>query len=522
MWISRWGWAGLAFATVSSAGASAQDAPDSHRAVEIPLGGTLHVPVRPPGRPDAVTAAHAGREGDRRRERRSAPAARPEAARSPRAVPAQVAPTPLDRGVASTRAHVEATTVIPRIALGGVPHVVAEPSLGAFGRDGMLVTGNSFGSVSFGGRAYEPFDLDRAFPGAVGTRVVDPVVLSKPGLDLVVAYVQLRTSDERDAGAALLAATGAELTSRTLRFYRLSPELFGATGWVDYPDLAFSDGFLHWTALLVEGSSVTSPVWARFPIEALRSGARTLVADWTVPVDRASVRLAQGCGDEMFAAAHESDAALRVLRWPDGGGPTSHVVDVDPWSGTSSRWTSVAPASGGRDWLHRLGEFGSADITAGWCRAGPTGTEIGFAWNVAADDEHPQPHVRAVVLDSTLARKRQPHLWSRDVAFAYPAAQVDGRGRLGFAVAFGGGAHAPGVAVGTEVEPTSSATPPWELHIAAEGTHGPASEHWGDFLVVRALATDPAAARFATVAWTLRGGESDENVEVSVAPFTLR
>lgn len=507
---------------VAGTASHAADAPPTHASVHVPLGGT--VCLAPPtdaalstGRRVAVREADAA---PRERRRRIAPTA----GRTARVV-SEAGPTSLGRATTGERVRAGAPVAIERAALGGSPRTVAEPSIGAFQGGGALVLGNSFGALAPPGLPFEPIDPNRLFPSAVGVRLVDPLVLSKPGLDLVVAYVQFRGADDHDGGAALLAATGAELAARRARFYRLSPELFGESGWLDYPDLAFSDGYVHWTALLVGPrpvNEVRSTVWARFPIEALRSGATSLRADWTIPVERASARLAQGCDREMFAAAHASPATLTVFRWPDAQAPTTASVDVDPWLAEAVRWRSAAPASSGRDWLARLGRFGSADITAAWHRRSESGVEVGFAWNVSADDTHPQPHVRAVVLDASLSRTRQPHLWSPDVAFAYPAAGVDRQGRLGFVVAFGGGAHAPGVAVGTERTAGPSAAPPWDLVAAVEGTDSPSSGDWGDFLVVRSVGEVDGQGSFATVAWTLRGGGEDEHVEASLVRFTVR
>src|SRR5262249_40731529 len=120
----------------------------------------------------------------------------------------------------------------------------------------------------------------------------------------------------------------------------------------------------------------------------------------------------QGGIDTMYLGAHVDDSTVRVYTWSDAGKTvTTDDVNVQTWSLDQA----TAPNPQGGDWLVKL----DYRITAGWA----TKEMTGFGWTAARDVNYHFPHVRVLLINpGTKKVIAQPHIYSDDFAYAYPAA----------------------------------------------------------------------------------------------------
>ena len=78
-----------------------------------------------------------------------------------------------------------------------------------------------------------------------------------------------------------------------------------------------------------------------------------LAPQWWATTENGSLRLSQGAGATMYWTSQQSNAALRVFRWEDGGNVVNWWdVPVTAWSGMDQNGYS-APLPDGTNWLSR-------------------------------------------------------------------------------------------------------------------------------------------------------------------------
>lgn len=415
---------------------------------------------------------------------------------------------------------------VPVAAVRGLTSVVGEPSVSTRGQE-TIFTGNWYAAFSTdGGATFDCVDAGETFQLSPRGQefCCDQVVTYSPRHDVMIWLLQYsRWAGPRPNQVSaenihrLAVATGDDIRAQRWRFYDLSPSLLGgsASEWFDYPDLAISDGFLYLTsnAFATGGNGAfTRSVAARFPLSQL-SRYEALDAEHVTPPDAGTLKLVRGAASAMYFATHVragSAQYVRVYAWPDAS-PEVRMSDVlvQRWSTGGS--PAVAPGPDGNDWLARR----DGRITAGWL----TGTELGFAWTAASAAPFRYPHVRVVLVDSTrMVAVAQPHIWNADYAYAYPAAAPNGQGAVGLALAYGGNAHHPGLAVGA-LE-TGATGRRWRIGRVIAGTNGPGGSDegkWGDYLAVQPHPT--ATNQWVASGYTLQGGSTGDHIEPRYVAF---
>ncbi len=435
------------------------------------------------------------------------------------AVPLAVAPAGLleeapPPAVAATDVGAPNITLVTNRALtdpetANVTSQVGEPSVAARGQE-VLMTGNWYASFSSdGGATFSYVNPATTFPEPTGQPFCcDQVAIYDPDHDLMVWYLQYVQDGSGNTGR-LAVAQGADIAAQQWRYYDFTPQNVGNWGneWFDYPELAVGDGFLYVTTNVFSTPpfNFTRALILRLPLDKL-AAYQGFTYNYFDTNQNGSLRPTHGATDTMYFGSHVATNMLRVFTWPESSTTiTSDDVAVQVWSNA----TRVAPGPDGRDWLGRV----DPRITAAW----RSGDNIGFGWTVAQDTNFSFPHVRVALLNrNTKAVVAEPHLWSADFAFAYPAAAPNSNGVVGVSVAYGGGSQLhPSHAVGVFDE--SSMT--WNLVATANGTHGPSRNVWGDYLAARPHPPDPTS--WVATGFTQQGGPFAGDIEVRYVHFRM-
>ena len=273
--------------------------------------------------------------------------------------------------------------------------------------------------------------------------------------------------------------------------------------WFDYPDMAFTNDNLFVTFNVFRGSGPSAPwqrsVVFRFPLATLAAGT-SLGYRWWTTTSNGSLRLTRGAASTMYFASHNSLAQVRVFQWPDSAtGVASSNVGVRAWS----QGSYSAPGPGNVNWLARAdGRITGACLGSG---------VISLMWSANRDANHPLPFVRAVRLnEGNKAVIDEPDLWSTNSAWAYPAADTNPSGQIGFSAFYGGGQRHPGHVVGVRAGNT------WDTVLTRTSTHGPLDNAWGDYL---ACVQNFPAGNFVASGYTLQGGTDRRNIEPRYVEF---
>jgi hypothetical protein len=188
----------------------------------------------------------------------------------------------------------------------------------------------------------------------------------------------------------------------------------------------------------------------------------------------------QGATDTMYLGAHIDTETLRVYTWSEATGTVvSNDVIVQTWDNRQPE----APSPQGGDWLGRA----DGRITAGWL----SGDTIGFAWTASRDVNFRFPHVRVAVLNKdTKELVEEPHIYSRDFAYAYPSAAPNSIGEVAIGLDFGGDKVNPSCAIGV-LRKRGTAKSRWILATSAAGKAFPPDKTWGDYLTLRLDGKNP-------------------------------
>ncbi len=180
----------------------------------------------------------------------------------------------------------------------------------------------------------------------------------------------------------------------------------------------------------------------------------------------------------MYLGSQVDTKTLRTYTWPEASNKlATQDVLVQWWKKPNDGHPPTAPSREGDDWLNV-----DDRLTAGWL----SGKAIGFAWTVPAvpgDVDFRFPHIRVAILDKDNTKEVivQPHIYSRDFTYGYPAAAPNSDGEVGIVVTFGGGKIYPSSAVGVLEESKRS----WDLTTAMVGKAFPPDRRWGDYLTLR-------------------------------------
>jgi hypothetical protein len=396
---------------------------------------------------------------------------------------------------------------LPDSATNDITSHVDEPSTAARGQE-VLFTGNWYAAFSTdGGATFRYVNPETTFPAIPNQPFCcDQVALYDAAHDLMVWLLQ-HVNDQNGNTLRIAVAHGADIANQAWRYYDFTPQNVGSWNgeWFDFPDLAAGDKFLYATSntFATAGDTFRRAVILRLPLDKLAAyqGFSYNYFDSTADF---SLRPTQGATDTMYFGGHVATNKLRVFTWPEAGTTLSSAdVTVAVWSDS----TRVAPGPDGKDWLGRA----DGRVTAAWV----TGSNAGFGWTAAQDASFPFPHVRVALVDrNTKALAGEPHVWNHNHAFAYPAAAPNSDGVVGLSVHYGGGAqlhpsHAVGILEGTT----------WKLLATTNGTHGPSTNKWGDYLAVRRHGAE--AKTWVATGFTLQGGAQPSSVVPRYVRFGL-
>ncbi|MGQ0457009.1 MAG: hypothetical protein ACT4OU_08095 [Hyphomicrobium sp.] len=415
---------------------------------------------------------------------------------------------------------------------------VSEPTI-AVADYGMMATGNWYAARSTdNGATFELVDPYAAFgDDAVGGGFCcDQVTLFEPQRDLVLWFMQGNKGSTGNNSIKLLVARGEQAfrAGEWTTYTYDSRTLLGQDGlWLDFPDMAVSGGRLYLTLNIfnaADGDLYTGTAVMRLSLDDLAEGREATLQLYNYRVG--SLRLTQGQSlNRIYFAGHGDTGELIVRSWSDDEEAPSgeHRVAVERWLTIAETDTSGAEGPNRHPWIDRC----DSRITAGWA----TNEEIGFAWTVGRDNRFEKPHVRVAIISRAaidepgepflpLRPAHEPHVWSNNVAIAYPATGINDLGDLGLSVAFGGPRDHPSHAVGFLKRGAQPSDWSWQLKVTRAGLNGPTqlvNERWekigvwGDYFSVRAHPTNPRA--WVALGYTLqnRGNEALK----AVAEYTI-
>ncbi len=380
---------------------------------------------------------------------------------------------------------------------------VGEPSLALSGKR-MMMSGNWYASRSTdGGESWTPIDPFTHFPAAGGGFCCDQIVHYSSSRRLWVWLLQYAEVGGENVVRIAVSSTGAP---GTWTYWDITPtdvDPSWSGEWFDYPDLAESDDRL-WISfnMFDRFDRWRRAVVFSFPLDDLRARGELTRRTWST-TDAGSLRFTQGADDTMWFASHAADnRRLLIYSWPDDAATvTEWSVPIRPWN--EGGYSSLGPGNG--EWLARV----DGRITGAWHRDG----EIGFAWTASPEAGRPHPYIRAARIDTaTMRLTDEPDLWSRNGAYAYPAACPNQRGDIGMSAFFGGPTHPAHV-----VAHLDERTRTWQAAITKTSTHAPSLGKWGDYVSIR---PDPTRRTYWVASgFVLTGGNDRRNVDPLVATF---
>ncbi|HYH46581.1 MAG TPA: hypothetical protein VEG34_12930 [Thermoanaerobaculia bacterium] len=398
---------------------------------------------------------------------------------------------------------------------GGSTATAAETDAAVRGSE-VLLTGNHFAAFSIdAGRTFQPISPAVFFTGSDGPAFCcDQAVEFAPSHDLMVWILQ----SELKGGSNVLrvaVSQGPDIRAKVWMVYDVTPRLVapGVEGeYLDSSNIAVSQRFLYVTTNLVSGAGdqkeLRRQVVLRWPLDKL-ARYEGFSFDTFTDEPLSPLRAVQGAGDVMYWGATLADSTLRLYSWPESADTVRYAdVEVEPWESRFARF----PAPDGRNWLGDV----DTSVTAGWLASGV----LGFAWTAGADARRPLPHVRIAQIDAGTSRLvAEPHLWSDQLAYAYPAVAPSSRGEVAISVSFGGGQIAPSHAVGRLKPGGQDVLPRWILHTTRRGEQGPADGSWGDSVSICPHPKEPGT--WVATGYTLQDGGEGENAEILYVHFGI-
>lgn len=412
-----------------------------------------------------------------------------------------------------------------------------DPNAVAPGGRGQLamVTGNTFIKVSSDGGVTFPTTITN-FSTVFGDSpdggyCCDQVLHYIPSIDRVVWLIQ---SNQTAAGASRERVAWARPADIAANFatawtwFDLTPGFLGngANDWLDYPDLAVSNGYLY-----VSFDDVTTGnglVVARISLADLQKpGGQTVSWDFTHPQDGKTAKgshLAQNATSTMYWGGHPRTNQTQVCHWADGSSQYAcEAHDHNDYANGGSSYSSLAPD--GQYWL--APQFSNDRIMSIVRR--PSG-ELWFAWNAGRDATFAHPYVAVLKInEATLQPIDELEIWNPDHAYAYPALAVNpSSGEVSVSLLWGGGGryfqnHAVGflgdfvVWITTASDVTATASTPGSFCQDGSFAGNPANRctRSGDYLGLRRVGT--TTGLFATAGYEVKLGDTTKAVDCLAA-----
>jgi hypothetical protein len=361
---------------------------------------------------------------------------------------------------------------------------INEPAVANAGSN-VFVTSNWDAAYSTdGGNTFALVNPYSIFPSMDGGFCCDQTAIYDHTRDIVawsLLYIKSGSTSLDKGGWRTAFAHSSSVASGNWCYWNWHTDQFGLASngfWLDYPDVALSNGFIYYTSNIftTAGNAFYGTVVWRIPLDALNSALNTcgsFTYSYFVVTDHFTFTLVQGATATMYWASHNSTNSIRIYNWPDNSNQiSSNDVAVTTWfNGTRS-----CPGPDGLNWCGRAdGDHGKT----GWVANGV----IGFMWSSAAGGGRNWPYIRVARFnESNRTLINEPDIWNPNFAWIYNAIGVDDRGHIAGTVFYGGGANYPTMA--TIIWDDLSATPPpWEIYNVVASSAGATA--WGDFYTSR-------------------------------------
>jgi hypothetical protein len=366
----------------------------------------------------------------------------------------------------------------------------------------VFLTGNTYALLSTdGGSTFTKLDPTTIFPNfdsnnnlIDGGLCCDQVIQYIPSINRVVWLMQfwrkplgggvLGPNRIRIASASPSQIIGSGGTSWT--YWDLTSATFGlGNNWMDYPDMAFTNNFLH--------ISIDEVGTGSFVIRGALSEiatSSTLHLRYTHPTDGGSSygsHLTQDSPDSAYWFGQLTTSSLRVFEWLDSSTSYSwRTVNVNSWLNTS--YATTTP--GGTDWLN-FG-FGRWAIRGATLRSDINQGQIAqrtikIAWSAARGGGFPQPYVRLVdIVKSTVlgitswGSANESQIWNASVAFQFPYMTTNSNGEVGISLAFGGPNNHASPVAGFVGDSTLFFTNLSSMSLGRWGDYSAIRKHWAN------------------------------------------
>ncbi|GAC1361525.1 MAG: hypothetical protein NVSMB3_09780 [Acidobacteriaceae bacterium] len=357
-------------------------------------------------------------------------------------------------------------------------------------REVVMHTGNWYCDLSVdAGSTWKRFDPTTLFPNNLGASFCcDQIVHYVPSIDRFIWFMQHTAGADGSGVFRIAVASPANMKSNfaaAWTYWDFHADDFGLKGHdFDYPDLAFTNQFLH---LCTDDQTLSKLLVCRIPLQDLAAGG-SINFRYNHPNDTPGdfgTHLAQNGQHAAFWAGHKDNATLWVFRWADSSdnyGWTAVPVSKYP-NGTLS-----GTSPGGVDWLTKLNAFPAFGVIG----ATRSGNSVWFAWTASSGQADPggptykNAHVRVAQVDiGTMKTTSEIQIWNNDYAFAYPSLNTNQHGDVGIALGWGGKSNNANAAVGIL----------GDFVVWYENGSETATKRWGDYVTCRSTGGD--SQRFA-------------------------
>jgi hypothetical protein len=394
-----------------------------------------------------------------------------------------------------------------------------EPSVGANGRV-VFYTTNSYAGVSGNsGQTFtyiNPFDnfpVDGTNDAVNGGFGGDQYVYYERTRGLTFWLLQYNPDNTTNTQRLCVARSQTDLLSNNWSnsFYDFTPATFGFTTppagangfWLDFPDMAVSDNFLYLTSNVFPRvlPNPSNPCAGTCPTQACPAACapggcsnlcssvgaviwRMSLNDLAANVDtlnllaysdtHSTYRLTQGARGTMYWGSHNTNAQIRIYRWPENGN-----VAFDNVNHSAYNVGSFAAASpDGND----FSAASDSRIEAAWVAQGV----IGFMWNAAQGGGFAFPHVEVLRFsEDNRSLLTQGQIFNAGHAFLHPSVHPNDRGHLGGTMAWGGGAFFPSALTWIADDFNGGTITPLDNLTFATGNGAPNYGRWGDYFATR-------------------------------------
>jgi hypothetical protein len=236
-----------------------------------------------------------------------------------------------------------------------------------------------------------------------------------------------------------------DMTTATFGFDRLA--------FLDYPDISFTDNFLHISANRV-GPGQGGLFVARIPLSDVVSGPTIHIGFTNPDVSKKAEggRLTHDAPDAAYWFGHDTTSTLQIFEWLDGLNVYSwHSIPNDSWTQifdpNGPEGESITPS--GVNWLGaNIPAVRGATFQSTFRRSVGgqfvDGRRITIAWNAGRGGEFPQPYVRllpVIKLGDTWSHEPSFQIWHPNFASQSACLATNANGEVGVAFAAGGGPY---------------------------------------------------------------------------------